>query len=41
MAHWRGTVEELAASGAIPAVVALDVDMVNMCGINVLASVLV
>eukprot|EP00969_Alexandrium_andersonii_P144667 6397320-Alexandrium_andersonii.AAC.1 len=32
MAHWRGTVEELAVRGAIPAVVALDVDLVNMFG---------
>ena len=32
MAHWRGAVEELAQSGAIPALVAVDVDMVNMFG---------
>ena len=32
MVHWRGTVEELAVQGAIPAAVALDVDLVNMFG---------
>ena len=32
MVHWRGAVEELATQGAIPALVALDVDLVNMFG---------
>jgi len=32
LAHWRSTVEELALAGTIPAVVAMDVDMVNMFG---------
>jgi hypothetical protein len=35
MVHWRQTVEQLALSGDIPALVAVDVDMVNMFGTTV------
>ena len=30
--HWRGTVEELALSGAIDPIVAFDLDLQNMLG---------
>ena len=32
MVHWRTTIEQLALSGDIPPLVAIDVDMVNMFG---------
>eukprot|EP00973_Karenia_brevis_P079003 10963797-Karenia_brevis.AAC.1 len=32
LVHWRGTVEGMALEGAIPALVAFDLDIKNMFG---------
>ena len=32
MSHWRATVEELIIDGTLPALVAADIDLVNMFG---------